>query len=207
MSTGRKVVFILLIGSLWGMLEILIWDVWQLQGWSHAAMVLAIGALFCLALGRRVLDFVGSSIAIALVACFYKFFSVAFFACQMSGVLALAASFEIFALLSKKYVGSENGLRPFLIGLLTVYPAFVAFTILVAFVGLEPNWAAAGWSRVLPFLGWPAVVASIGGALSCVAGWRVGARLHHPELVARWTVAVPAVVVLWGVAVLHAWGI
>ncbi len=207
MSTGRKVMFIFLIGSLWGMLEILIWDVWHLQGWSHAAMILAIGALFCLALGRRVVNVVGSSLAIALVACFYKFFSVAFFACQMSGVLTLAASFEIFALLSKRYVGSENGLRPFLTGLLTVYPAFIVFVVLMAFVGLKPEWAAAGWSRVLPYLGWPAVVASIGGAFSSVAGWRVGALLNRPKLVARWAVAVPAAVVLWGVAVLHAWGI
>jgi hypothetical protein len=50
-------------------------------------------------------------------------------------------------------------------------------------------------------------VASIGGALTCVAGWKMGARLYRPELVARWTVAVPAAIVLWGVAVLHAWGL
>jgi len=206
MSLGRKVVLVLLIGSLWGMLEILLWDVWHLKGWSHASVPLAVVAIFCLALGRRVLDKPGTSLAIAAVACLYKFASVAFFVCQMSGVLTLAASFEVFALLTSRYFGRESVVRPHLMGLLTVYPAFIAFTFLTAFVGLEPNWAAAGWARVLPYLGWPAALATVGGALGSAAGWSIAAHIFSAERLVRWQVAVPTAVVLWGVAAIHAWG-
>lgn len=205
MSIGRKVVFILLIGSIWGMLEVLIWDVWHLQGWTQASTILAIVAIFCLAVGRRVLDRPGASLAIAAIACLYKFASVAFFICQMSGVLTLAVSFEIFALLTSKYPGREHGMRPYLMGLLTVYPAFIVFAFLMAFVGLEPYWAAAGWSRVLPFLGFGALIATAGSAFSCALGWSLSVRLFSLEKLARWKVAVPAAVLVWGVAALHAW--
>jgi hypothetical protein len=207
MSLGRKVVLILLIGSLWGMLEVLLWDVWHLKGWSHAAVPLAVVAILCLALGRRVLDKPGTSLAIAAVACLYKFASVAFFVCQMSGVLTLAASFEIFALLTSRYFGRESVMRPYLMGLLSVYPAFVAFAIISTFVTLVPYWAEAGWARILPYLGWPAVVATLGGALASAAGWSIAARLFSAERVVRWKVAIPTAVVMWGLAVVHACGL
>lgn len=206
MSNGRKVIFILLIGSLWGMLEVLLWDVWHLQGWTHASTVLAVVALFCLTAGRRVLDIPGSSLAIALVACLYKFASVAFFLCQMTGVLTLAATFEIVALLTSRYPGRESALRPYLLGFLTVYPAFFAFAFLSAFVTLVPYWAEAGWARVLPYLGWGALVATLGAAVASAIGWSTGARLSGLERALRWKVALPSAVLMWAVAVLHASG-
>ena len=207
MSLGRKVVFILLIGSLWGVLEVLLWDVWHLKGWSHASVLLAVVALLCLAVGRRVLDKPGTSLAIAAVACSYKFLSVAFFVCQMTGVLTLAASFEIFALLTSRYLGRESTARPYLMGLLTVYPAFFAFAFISTFIACVPYWAEAGWTRVLPYLGWGAVIATVAGAFASAAGWSIGARIFRVERLVRWKVAIPTAVVMWGFAVVRAWGL
>jgi len=207
MSTARKILLILLVGSIWGMLEVLVWDMWHLQGWSHASIPLAIVALFCLAGARRILGVTGSSLAIALVACLYKFASVAFFACQVTGVLTLAVTFEAVAWLTKRYLGEENQTRPYLLGLLTVYPAFFAFAFLSAFVILVPYWAEAGWARVLPYLGWSAVAATIGSTISAAMGWRLGKRLFSTEKIIRWRIAAPATAVVWGIAILHAWGL
>lgn len=170
MSTGRKVLFVFLVGSIWGMLEVLLWDIWHLLDWPNASTVLAIVALLCLAAGRRVLDSPGSSLAMAVVACLYKFASVAFFACQMTGVLTLAGSFELMAFLTSRRWDSESTLRPYLLGLLTVYPAFIAFAMLSTFVIRVPFWAEAGWSRILPYLGWGALLATIGSTFSSAIG-------------------------------------
>jgi len=205
MSTGRKVLFVVLVGSIWGMLEVLLWDIWHLLDWPHASTALAIVALFCLAAGRRVLDSPGTSLAIALVACLYKFASVAFFACQMTGVLTLAASFELMAFLTKKSGDSESQLRPYLLGLLTVYPAFIAFALLSTFVIRIPFWAETGWSRILPYLGWGALLATIGSTFSAAIGWRIGKSLLGARAL-RWRLAVPAAVIIWAMAILHAAG-
>lgn len=205
MSARRTITLILVVGSVWGMLEVLLWDLWHFQEFPYVSAVLAAAALFCLAAARRVIDVPGSSLGIALVACFYKTASVAFFACQITGVLALAVSFEIFALVTRSIWGKESVARPYFMGLLTVYPALFAFTILTTFVFLTPHWAGTGWTRILPYLGWGAVLGTIGGTLTSAAGWWAGEKLLAEKSL-RWKAAIPAAAAVWAVALIHALG-
>ena len=160
---------LLVIGSLWGFFEMLALPVFALC---------AIG-LFFIVLGRRVIDFPGSSIIIGLIVCFYKTYSDHFFICQWAGVMALAGSFDLFVSIVFKESWSKR-FNPVLLGVLTNVTAFFVFVITVTFIFREPNWVSGGMERVIKYALYTAIPAAIfSGLISAPLGILAGSKLKE----------------------------
>jgi hypothetical protein len=167
MKRTELFLLLLVIGSLWGFVEMLPIPVF---------ILCAFGILF-LAIGRRLVDIPGTSILIGLIVCFYKAYSAHFFACQWAGVMALAVSFDFFTSVvfeEKWYVGTN----PILIGALTNVLAMIFFIVTVTFIFNEPNWVAGGFARPMRYALTTALPAAlISGLISTPLGALIGNKL------------------------------
>jgi hypothetical protein len=167
MKRTELFLLLLIMGSLWGFVEMLPIPVFVLC---------AFGVLF-LVIGRRLVDIPGTSILIGLIVCFYKAYSAHFFACQWAGVMALAVSFDFFT----SVVFKENWHvkpNPILIGSLTNVLAMILFIVTVTFIFTEPNWVAGGFARPMRYALRTALPAAlISGLISAPLGVLIGNKL------------------------------
>src|SRR3972149_11662566 len=151
---------LLVIGSLWGFIEMLPLSVFALCAFG----------VFFLVVGRRIIDIPGTSILIGLIVCFYKTYSAHFFVCQWAGVMAIAVSFDFFASIVLKESWYKR-FNPILIGTLSNVLSMVLFVVTVTFIFTEPNWIAGGYERVLRYALRTALPAAlISGLLSAPIG-------------------------------------
>lgn len=138
----KKTEFILpviVMGSMWGLMEILPVPV---------PVMCAAGILFLTA-ARRMVNVPGTSLAAGAIVCLLKTYAVNFHLCNLSGILSMAVSFEIFAT-----VIWRNDLRTMsgtaLRGALTcalALPLFVGAVLLFR----HPYWVAGGWARIVDY--------------------------------------------------------
>lgn len=164
---------ILLLGSLWGLVEVLPVPVWAMC---------AAGVLF-LTIGRRIANVRGSSAAIGLVVCLLKTYAVNFHLCNLSGILSIAVSFEVFS-----SVLWRNDVRTLpaaaLRGALTcalALPVFVGAVLLFR----HPYWVAGGWDRIVTYALTDTVPAMLLSLVSAPLGVLAANWLREPKQALR----------------------
>jgi hypothetical protein len=160
MKRIELILLLLVMGTLWGFVEMLPLSVF---------ILCSFGVLF-LVVGRRLADVPGTSILIGLIVCLYKTYSAHFFICQWAGVMALAGSFDFFT----SIVFRENWFKKFnpsVVGVVTNLSAAIVFLIIVNYIFIEPYWPEGGLQRALNYLftsGLPA--AALSGLISAPLG-------------------------------------
>jgi hypothetical protein len=130
-------------------------------------------------MGRKIIDIPGSSIAIGLIACFYKTYSDSFFICQWTGVLALAGSFDLLTSFVLK-TDREKPLNAALLGVLTNIMGMLVFFFAAFIIIQEPNWIAGGMEKVLNYAWMVVVPASVLSALLTThIGMFIGSKINE----------------------------
>jgi hypothetical protein len=130
---------VVMLGSLWGMTEILPLPV---------SVMIAAGVLF-LTIGRRLVNLPGSSLAIGLVVCLFKTYAVQFHYCTWGGILSVAISFDILS--SVVWKDSPIALRSAVVrGALTCVAAFFVFVAAMHLLR-HPYWVAGGWEKIFDY--------------------------------------------------------
>ena len=138
MNRSEAIVTIIAAGSLWGLFEIVP---------MPTGILCAIG-IFFLVLARKMVNLPGTSTLIGAIVCLFKMYSSHFMMCQTAGVMTLAVSFDLFALL---FWNSETNkfLNMSRIVVAANVLALPVFLLWVNFVAPLSYWTAGGWDRAL----------------------------------------------------------
>jgi hypothetical protein len=166
---------ILVMGSLWGIAELL-----PLPTFLYVTA----GVLF-LTIGRVLVNRIGSSIAIGCVVCAFKLFvSTCFFACMWGGILAVAFSFDLFASLLWK---EENWsvLKSAFLGSATAAIAAPLFLLWVYWLVPEPNWVEAGLPKAIRYLTHTGLYSTLAGLVAAPLGFMLGSFLYRWNPIGR----------------------
>ena len=144
---------VLMMGSLWGVVEVLPLPVFVLIGMGVAMLTL----------GRFRLNMPGSSTGIGLIACLFKAYSMAFYPCNWAGILAVAVSYDVLATVYFRQA-EWSRLRSVLVGGGAAAGSLFLFLAAVLYLVPEPIWIDEGMPRILDYaLGTilPAIVFSV----------------------------------------------
>ncbi|MEN3043815.1 MAG: hypothetical protein ABDH37_01160 [Candidatus Hydrothermales bacterium] len=135
----------LLAGSLWGIGEVLIWELLKILNVNmKSPFVFAYGILI-LTLSRKIYDKKGISIITGLIALSFKFLHSKIFFCQFVAVMIEALFFEIgFSLIPY--------LRGILIPLFSTYFSFLGFALTAVYILKVSGWVKRGISGITHYV-------------------------------------------------------
>jgi len=199
MKNYRNWVWILLLGSLWGISEVMGGDAFYGNNVPHASVWLSAWAFFILALGRGLINKPGSSTAIGGVAALYKFINAAPFFCHLLGIFFLAVAFDFFASVLMKE-RRKGAFWPALSGAISAYSGYALFALVITYIVRYDPWIAEGLPKVTNHIfaggSYAALTALLAVPLGYwlgVNGWALTVRRS------RWTYsgALAALAVLW----------
>ena len=95
MSKFEKILVVLLIGSLWGALELFGRDIFRAIGVPQkSALLFGLGIIILYA-SKKLVDFPGSVVIMALIAGLFKMASSYFFPCQFAAVVINGIVFDV----------------------------------------------------------------------------------------------------------------
>jgi hypothetical protein len=189
MKNAKNWVWLLLFGSLWGVVEVAAGEVLFDRDVPFASVWLTAWGFLMLAAARGVLNKPGSSSAVGAVATLYKLAFAAPYFCHLLGIFFLGMTFDIFATLLLKDKRAQAWKRS-LAGALSACTGYALFALVITYVAGYGPWVAGGWPKVANHI-------FVGGgyaALVCLAivpaGYRLGekgwtALAGHP----RWAFA------------------
>lgn len=197
MKRIELILLLLVIGTLWGFVEMLPLPVY---------LLCTFGILF-LVVGRRLADIPGTSILIGLIVCLYKTYSAHFYICQWAGVMALAGAFDFYTSIMFR----ENWYSKFnlsVLGVITNLTAAIVFLIIVNYIFIEPYWPEGGLQRALDYFltkGVPA--AALSGLISAPLGIYITDKMMKLEFSLNRRL-IPglylfAIIFLWFIASIH----
>lgn len=199
MKSAKNWIWLLLFGSLWGVVEVVVGEFLFDKGVPFASVWLTAWAFLMLAAARGVLNEPGSSSVVGAVASLYKLAFAAPYFCHLLGIFFLGMAFDIFASLLLKNKRAQVWRRSFT-GALSAYTGYALFALVITYVARYRPWVAGGLPKVVHHI-------FVGGgyaALACLAvvpagdwigekGWAALAR--HP----RWAFAgaLAVTIIVW----------
>lgn len=175
MITAKNILWILVLGSVWGVAELFGKDLLADFGVGGASIWLAAWALLILSIGRGVWNKVGSSAIIGLIAAAFKFAGPSTNYCHLLGIAALGLFFDIFAssLLAR---GSSQRWRHALIGLLTAYGARAFFVWYSVSVAQSERWIEGGTQMAFDHVVRGGSMVALAALLLAPLGFRIGEK-------------------------------
>ena len=143
MITTKNILWVLVLGSVWGVAELFGKDLLTDFGIGGASIWLAAWAILLLSIGRGVWNKIGSSTIIGLIAAAFKFGGPSTNYCHLLGIAALGVFFDIFAssLLAR---GGSQWWRHALVGLITALSARAFFVWYSVSVAQSERWIEGG---------------------------------------------------------------
>ena len=175
MITKKNILWILVLGSVWGVAEIFGKDLLADIGVGGASIWLAAWAILLLSIGRGIWNKIGSSTIIGLIAAAFKFAGPSTNYCHLLGIAALGVFFDIFAssLLAR---GSSQWWRHALIGLLTAYGARAFFVWYSVSVAQSERWIEGGTQMALDHVVRGGSMVALAALLLAPLGFRIGEK-------------------------------
>jgi len=173
-KSGRNWLWLLLFGSLWGLVEVGGGEVLYRAGVPQASVFLTAWALFVLAAGRGTLNAPGSSSAMGAFAALYKLANAAPFYCHLLGIFFLGVVFDVFASWLLKPGRKAGWWRASLSGALTAYVGNALFAILMTFVAGYRYWVGDGLVKFSRHILVSGSYAAMAACLMVPLGFRVG---------------------------------
>jgi hypothetical protein len=179
----RNVVWVLFLGSLWGLSEVIGGKALYGSDVPRASLWLTSWALFVLALGRGLFDKPGSSTAIAAIAALYRTTNASPFFCHVCGILFLGIAFDAAAALFSRLTAGKPW-RWGLTGIGSAYGGNALFALIMTYVIRYRYWADAGLPKVLDHIFVGGSLAALAAVLLVPFARAVGAR-GKPVLLRR----------------------
>jgi hypothetical protein len=173
MSKFEKVLIILLMGSLWGALELFGADLMRALGIPNKSAVLFGLGLIILFASKRLVDFAGSVAIMALIAGLFKTASSSFYGCQFAAVMINGIVFDGSYRVFKSYLNSSPIYRA-ISGPVIAYVSYAVFGFFVTYIMQEPNWAANGFKGIIDYLTGSALYAALISLVTINLGYYLG---------------------------------
>jgi len=175
MITTRNIVWVVALGSAWGVAEVFGKDVLAGIGATGASIWLAAWAVLLLSIGRGVWNKIGSSAVIGLVAAFLKFLGPSPDYCHLLGIASLGVLFDLFAS-SLLRPGRSGWWRHALVGLLTAYGSATFFVLYSVHIAHLQRWVDGGTRMALDHVLWSGSAVALAAVLLAPLGFRIGGK-------------------------------
>jgi hypothetical protein len=173
MTKHEKILVVLLFGSLWGALELFGRDLLRAGGFADkSALLFGIGIIIVYA-SKRLVDFPGSVVIMALIAGLFKTASAEFYACQFTAVVVNGIVFDLTYLVFKKRLNSSLLFRALAAPVIT-YASYTIFALVATYVLSVDSWASADGEKISAYLGSDALVASLISIVTIHLGYYLG---------------------------------
>ncbi len=177
--------------AVWGLSESALGDALYTRQISYASVPLTAVAFFLLAVARPFLPRIGGATAVGLLAMLYKFLNVPFFACHLTAIALLGASWDLlFGFMSRGQrspavsVSHLGGFpRPALLraaafAAAAVWLSYGLFVLAMVFVFRSPHWVARGLSGAAEHVLVSGSLAAFASALVTPLGLLLGERFR-----------------------------
>jgi hypothetical protein len=173
--TTKNILWILVLGSVWGVAELFGKDLLTDFGIGGASIWLAAWAILLLSIGRGVWNKIGSSTIIGLIAAAFKFAGPSTNYCHLLGIAALGVFFDIFAssLLAR---GRSQWWRNALVGLITAYSARAFFVWYSVSVAQSERWIEGGSQMAFGHIVRGGTIVGLAALLLAPLGFRIGKK-------------------------------
>jgi hypothetical protein len=173
MTKYEKILVVLLLGSLWGALELFGRDLFRAMGVPQkSALLFGLGIIIIYA-SKRLVDFPGSVVVMALIAGLYKTASGNFFPCQFAAVMVNGIVFDITYSVFKERLNRSPIFRAAAAPVI-VYASYAIFALFATFVLRQDTWVAEGWEGIRSYLLADAVSASLISIVTIHFGYYLG---------------------------------
>lgn len=178
MKNYEKVLTVLLMGSLWGAVELFgadLFRAWHVPSKSALLFGLAVVIMYA---SKRINHFPGSVILMALVASLFKTASASFYACQAAAVIIIGTVFDGTYSLLKDLLDSKLAYRA-LAAPVIAYLSYSIFAFIATYVIQDANWAASGMKGIGEYLSASALYAAGIGIVTMNLGYYLGVALQR----------------------------
>jgi len=191
MRKYEKILIVLLLGSLWGALELFGRDLFRATGVPQkSALLFGLGIIILYA-SKRLVDFPGSVVVMALIAGLFKTASSNFFPCQFAAVMINGIVFDITYSAFKGRLDSSPIYRAIAAPIIA-YASYTIFALVATYVLREASWASQGWAGIRSYLLSGAVSASLISIVTIHLGYSLGNAIQPYALLRK--LRMPAVV-------------
>lgn len=181
MKKYEKILIILLFGSLWGALELFGRDMFRAMGMPQkSALLYGLGIIIIYA-SKRLVDFRGSVVIMALIAGLFKTASSNFFPCQFAAVMINGIVFDITYSVFKERLNRSSLFRAIAAPII-VYASYTTFVLIVTFIMREETWVAGGWEGIRSYLLTDGVTASLISIVTIHLGYYLGKALQPYDI-------------------------
>jgi len=204
MTKYEKILVVLVLGSLWGALELFGRDLFRAIGMPQkSALLFGLGIIILYA-SKRLVDFPGSVVVMALIAGLFKTASSHFFPCQFVAVMINGIVFDITYSAYKGRLDSSATYRTIAAPVI-VYASYAVFALIATYVLREESWASQGGAGIRSYLLSAAVSASLISIVTMNLGYHLGnaiqpyavlRKLRLPTVMFR-VVSVVLVAAIW----------
>jgi len=173
--TTKNIMWVLVLGSVWGVAELFGKDLLTDFGLGGASICLAAWALLILSIGRGVWNKVGSSAIVGLVAAAFKFAGPSTNYCHLLGIASLGLFFDVFAssLLAQE---RSRWWRLALVGLLTTYTARAFFVAYSVHIAQSERWVEGGAQMAFDHVVRGGSMVALAALLLAPLGFRIGKK-------------------------------
>ena len=175
MITKKNILWVLVLGSVWGVAELFGKDLLTDFGLRGASIWLAAWAILLLSIGRGVWNKIGSSTIIGLIAAAFKFAGPSTNYCHLLGIAALGVFFDVFAS-SLLAPGRSQWWRPALVGVLTAFGARAFFVWYSVSVAQSDRWIEGGSQMALDHVVRGGSIVAVVALLLAPLGLRIGQK-------------------------------
>ena len=173
MITTRNIVWVLVLGSAWGVAELFGRDLLSDLGVGGGTMWLTAWAILVLSIGRGLWNKIGSSAVIGLVATALKFAGPSPHYCQLLGIASIGLIFDLFA---SSLARRPQWWRHALVGVLTAYGARAFFVVYSVHVAHFERWVEGGTQMALDHVVLSGSVVALAALFIAPLGFRIGEK-------------------------------
>lgn len=173
MKSSKTWIWLLLLGTLWGMGEVFGGEFLYANEVPYASVWLTAWAFFLLAVGRGLVNTAGSSTLMGAVASLFKLINAAPFFCHLLGIFFLGLAFDVAASLLLKREKKTTG-RSVLSGIIAAYSGYALFALVITFIVRYEFWVEGGWPKVLDHIFVGGSLAALTAAVLVPFGFRAG---------------------------------
>jgi hypothetical protein len=184
MSKYEKILVVLLLGSLWGALELFGRDLFRAMGVPQkSALLFGLGIIILYA-SKRLVHFPGSVVVMALIAGLFKTASSNFFPCQFAAVMINGIVFDAAYSTFKERLNRSLMFRAVAAPVI-VYASYATFALVATYILREGSWASEGWAGIRSFLLADAVSASLISIVTIHLGYYLGNAMQPNGLLSK----------------------
>jgi hypothetical protein len=175
MKSSKNWLWLLALGSLWGMSEVWGGEFLYANGIPHSSLWLSAFAIFLIAVARGLVNVPGSTAALGAVASVFKLVNASPFYCHLLAIFLLGVAFDVAAsALCRKE--DHKFVRGALTGILGTFGGYASFALLITYIIRYEPWVHGGAARVIHHIFVAGSLAALAGTALFPAGLKIGSE-------------------------------